>query len=137
MGAEWVLQLTPMIFTRIKAGMSEKTKNKYNMSNKNFSTVEINKTSPVFPFVYVKTLASMEKGRDLEAVSINGGLFSYQIEVTDNKSQETAREVMSEVIKVMKKMSFEVNAIPEFESTKDSYRCVARFRRTIDENDVL
>lgn len=137
MGAEWVMQLTPMVFTRIKNGISEKTKEKYRITNMNFSTVGSNKNTPTFPFIYINSLDPVERGRDLEGNSINGGLFAFQIEVTDNKSQDTASKIMEEIICTMKRMSFETVAMPRFESTKDSYRCIARFRRAIDENDIL
>lgn len=137
MGAEWVMQLTPMVFTRIKNGISEKTKEKYKITNANFSSVEINKNSPMFPFIYVNSLNPIERGRDLEGISINGGLFTFQIEVTDNKSQDTVGKIMKEIVCTMKKMSFETVVMPQFEATKDSYRCIARFRRAIDENDIL
>ena len=137
MGTEWITQLTPIVFTRIKNGITKKTKETYGLENKNFSTSESSKTSPVFPFVHVKQLQSVEQGKDLEGTSINGGLFTYQIRVTDNQSEEAVKKITNEIINVMKKMSFEVTSIPIFENTENAYRCVARFRRQIDQNDIL
>ena len=137
MGSEWIMQLLPMVFTRIKNGVTEKTKAKYNMGNDNFSTVGANKRPPAFPFVYVKMMTAAEKGRDLEATTINGGLFTFQVDVTDNSSQDVAKNVMNEIVQTMKRMSFEIVAMPDFESTKESHRCTARFRRAIDKNDIL
>ena len=134
MGADWVMQLTPMIFTRIKNDVSKKYKN---LTNDHFSSTGTVKTTPVFPFVYVQTLPSLEKGQDLEANYINSVLFALQIEVTDNKSFSNASGIMAEITKTMKKMSFEVTSIPIFENTENAYRCVARFRRQIDQNDIL
>lgn len=134
MGNEWIMQLTPMIFTRIKNDVSKRFAN---LTNANFSSTGTGKTPPEFPFVYVKELPSVEKGRDLEGASINSGLFSFQIEVTDNQSQSTASTIMSEVVKTMKRMSFEVVGIPLFDNTENSYRCISRFRRQIDQNDIL
>lgn len=134
MGADWVMQLTPMIFTRIKNDVSKKYKN---LTNDHFSSTGTVKTTPVFPFVYVQTLPSLEKGQDLEANYINSVLFALQIEVTDNKSSSNASGIMAEITKTMKKMSFEVTSIPIFENTENAYRCVARFRRQIDQNDIL
>ena len=137
MGTEWITQLTPIVFTRIKNGITKKTKETYGLENKNFSTSESSKTSPVFPFVHVKQLQSVEQGKDLEGTSINGGLFTYQIRVTDNQSEEAVKKITNEIINVMKKMSFEAVGFPMFESTRDYYESVARFRRAIDENDIL
>lgn len=137
MGVIWTMMVPSMIFTRIKNEFSAKTKEKYKMTDKNFSTVGSSDTPAVFPFVYVKTLASSEVGRDLEGTSINAELYSFQIEVTDNKAQTNVRNVMAEVLKVMKSMAFEVVGTPYYEDTKDVHRCTARFRRTIGENDIL
>ena len=134
MGAEWIMQLTPMIFTRIKNDVSKKYNN---LTNENFSSTGTGKTPAEFPFIYIQSLPAVEKGQDLEAISINSGLFTYQIEVTDNQTQSKANAIMTEIIKIMKRMSFEVVAMPIFENTESAYRCVARFRRQIDENDVL
>ena len=137
MGVIWTMMVPSMIFTRIKNEFSVKTKEKYKMTNKNFSTVGSSDTPAVFPFVYVQMLAPLETGRDLEGTSINAGIYTFQIDVTDNKSQSNARTVMMEVLKVMKKMAFQVTQMPIYEDTKDVHRCTARFRRTISENDIL
>lgn len=137
MGVIWTMMAPSMIFTRIKNEFSAKTKEKYKMTDKNFSTVGSSDTQAVFPFVYVQMLAPVETGRDLEGTSINAGIYTFQIDVTDNKSQSNARAVMTEVLKVMKKMAFQVTQMPIYEDTKDIHRCTARFRRTISENDIL
>jgi hypothetical protein len=137
MGVIWTMMVPSMIFTRIKNEFSAKTKEKYKMTDKNFSTVGSSDTPAVFPFVYVQMLAPLETGRDLEGTSINAGIYTFQIDVTDNKSQSNARTVMMEVLKVMKKMAFQVTQMPIYEDTKDVHRCTARFRRTISENDIL
>lgn len=137
MGVIWTMMVPSMIFTRIKNEFSVKTKEKYKMTDKNFSTVGSSDTPAVFPFVYVQMLAPLETGRDLEGTSINSGIYTFQIDVTDNKSQSNARAVMTEVLKVMKKMAFQATQMPIYEDTKDIHRCTARFRRTIGENDIL
>lgn len=137
MGVIWTMMVPSMIFTRIKNEFSAKTKEKYKMTDKNFSAVGSSDTPAVFPFVYVKMLTPLETGRDLEGISINAGIYTFQIDVTDNKSQSNARAAMTEVLRVMKKMAFQVIQMPVYEDTKDVHRCTARFRRTISENDIL
>ena len=65
-------------------------------TDRNFSTVGSSDTQAVFPFVYVQLLPSAEAGQDIEGNTINAGLFTFQIEVTDNQSQARAKDVMSE-----------------------------------------
>lgn len=138
MGVIWVMIIPSIIFTKIKTEFSTKLKEKYNMTDKNFSTVGSSDTPAVFPFVYLQSIEPIETGMDLEATNINGGIFSFQIDVTDNQSQYRAKEVMTEVLRIMKKMGFQCKPMPSFDdSVKDVKRMVARFQRVIDENDIL
>lgn len=137
MGVEWVSMLPSIVFSRIKNEFSSKLKTRYKMTDNNFSSVGSNDTPAVFPFVYVQFLPAVERGRDLEGTSINAALFTFQIDVTDNKSQSNAKTVAFEILRTMKSMGFEVTSMPSFESTKDTNRSTARYRRCISENDVL
>ena len=94
-------------------------------------------TPAVFPFVYVQTLPGAEQGIDMQGVSVNAGMFSFQIDVYSNKTQTEARNVMSEVRRIMKEMGFECNQMPSFENTKDVHRMTSRFRRLIGACDKL
>ena len=138
MGVIWVMAIPSIVFTRVKTEFSSKLKEKYSITGKNFSTVGSSDTPPVFPFIYLQSLEPTETGTDLEATNINGGIFSFQIDVTDNQSQSRAKEVMTEILRIMKKMGFKCSPMPSFDnSSKDVYRMVARFRKNIDENDIL
>lgn len=137
MGIEWVTRIPNKIFTRVKAEFSEKIKTKYKMTSSNFSTVGSSDTPAVFPFVCIQTLEPVETGEDLERTSINGGIFTFQVDVYDNVSQTNAKSVMTEVLRIMKSMGFKCISIPTFNSSKDVHRMTARFRRSIDENDIL
>ena len=84
MGVIWTMMVPSMIFTRIKNEFSAKTKEKYKMTDKNFSTVGSSDTPAVFPFVYVQMLAPVETGRDLEGTSINAGIYTFRIFALSN-----------------------------------------------------
>lgn len=135
--ADWTDRISSIVFTRIKNEFSSTLKTKYKMTDSNFSTVGSSDTPAVFPFVYVQILPGIETSEDLEGTSINGALFTFQIDVTDNKSQTRAKEVMSEIKRIMKRMSFKIVSMPNFTDTKDTHRVTARFRRQIDKNDTL
>lgn len=135
--SDWYIMIPLMVFTKLKQKFSQTIKDKYSMTDKNFSTVGSSDTPAVFPFVYFNSLPASEQGRDLEGISVNGALFSFQIDVYSNKTQSETRNVMKEVTRVMKSMGFEINPMPSFESTKEVHRMTARFRRSIDENDYL
>lgn len=138
MGNEWIMRIPLMVFTKIKQDFSENLKTKYSMADKNFTTVGSNDTPAVFPFVYVQLMSANEEGGDLEGTSINAGNFSIQIDVIDNQSQTRAREVMTELLGIMKSMRFQCITIPSFiTSTNDTHRMTARFSRVIGVNDAL
>ena len=134
--AEYWTDLIPdKVFSRIRAFFSQEIKSKYGMTSLNFSTEESNQSNPIFPFVYVQQLESPEVGMTLANDEINGVLFSFQVDVTDNIKRERAKTVMSEVVRIMKKMRFTVVGMPAPSSSNGVHRMTARFRRTIGGND--
>jgi len=134
----WIMLVPSLVFSRIKADFSPKLMSKHGMTGNNFSTVNKNNKDPTFPFVYVHQLASIEQGADLEGSTINAGMFTFQIDVYDNQSQSRAREVMGDLVRIMKSMRFQIASMPEFERDADGvYRSAARFKRVIGAGDVL
>ena len=135
--ADWTDRISSVVFTRIKNEFSSSLKTKYKMTSSNFSTVGSSDTPAVFPFVFIQFLPSAEVGQDLEGNEINAGLFACQVEVTDNVSQTRAKEVMSEVKRIMKSMRFTVQCTPTLEDTKDTHRTIMRCNRIIGSCDIL
>ena len=135
--ADWTDIISSNVFTRIKNEFSSSLKEKYKMKDENFSTVGSSDTPAVFPFVYIQLLPSTEQGQDLEGTTINAGLFTFQIEVTDNQTQARAKDVMSEVKRIMKSMRFTVQCTPTLEDTKDTHRAIMRCNRIIGSCDIL
>ena len=107
------------------------------MKDENFSTVGSSDTPAVFPFVYIQLLSSAEQGQDIEGNTINAGLFTFQIEVTDNQKQARAKDVMSEIKRIMKSMRFTVQPTPDIQDTKDTHRAIMRCNRIIGSCDIL
>ena len=135
--ADWTDRISSVVFTRIKNEFSSTIKKNYKMKDENFSTVGSSDTPAVFPFVYIQLLPSAEQGQDIEGNTINAGLFTFQIEVTDNQTQARAKDVMSEVKRIMKSMRFTVQCTPTLEDTKDTHRAIMRSNRIIGSCDIL
>ena len=135
--ADWTDRISSVVFTRIKNEFSSSLKEKYKMKDENFSTVGSSDTPAVFPFVYIRLLPSTEQGQDIEGNTINAGLFTFQIEVTDNKKQVIAKDVMSEVKQIMKSMRFTVQPTPDIQDTKGTHRAIMRCNRRIGSSDIL
>lgn len=134
--SDWIILIPSVVFSRILGEFSEEIKTSYGMTDYNFSTVNSFDKQPVFPFVNIHLLPAVEVAQDTENDTINGGLFTFQIDVYDNLSQNRAKKVMGEIVRIMKSMRFNIVAMPEFESN-DTHRCTARFRRTIGSEDAL
>ena len=135
--ADWTDRISSVVFTRIKNEFSSTLKTKYKITSSNFSTVGSSDTPAVFPFLYIQLLPSAEQGQDIEGNTINAGLFTFQIEVTDNQTQARAKDVMSEVKRIMKSMRFTVQCTPTLEDTKDTHRAIMRCNRIIGSCDIL
>ena len=135
--ADWTDRISSVVFTRIKNEFSSTLKSKYKMTSSNFSTVGSSDTPAVFPFVYIQLLPSAEQGQDIEGNTINAGLFTFQIEVTDNQSQTRAKDVMSEIKRIMKSMRFTIQPTPDIQDTKDTHRAIMRCNRRIGSDDIL
>lgn len=131
----WISDIESKIFTRVKVLGNKTLKEKY--PDIYFTDSDKTQTNPKFPTVYIHSTGGPEKNTDLENTTINSILCTLQIDVTDNQSQSRAKEVMDEVVGIMKKMSFTVNGTPQSDNTDSTYRQIARFRRTIDWNDTL
>lgn len=134
---EWIMTIPSFVFSKIKNGFSEDIKTEYNMGDANFSTSAVLNTTANFPFVYIKPTGGNEEGMDLTGDSINAARFTFQIEVSDNRSQARARKVMSEVISIMKQMKFELSGLPLTESTEDIHTITTRFERVIGGGDTI
>lgn len=131
----WTSDISSIVFTRIKAEGNKALKTKY--PNIDFTASDRSRADPQFPTVLVREIGSIERGQDLEGSFINAVLCTFQIDVSDNVNQNRAKDVMNEIVKIMKTMRFTATAMPEFQNTDSTFRCVARFRRMIGAGDIL
>lgn len=123
------------VFSRIKYDFSKKIKAKY--PNLEFTTSDLINSKSKFPNVYVHILPSPEIGQDLEGTSINGILANFQIKVSDNVNNERTKEVMNEVVRILKTMRFSINEMPYSENKEGTYYSLVRARRVIGASDIL
>lgn len=131
----WTKYLKSIIFTRIKTEGTKRLQKQF--PNINFTTNSKASTTPKFPTVYVKKLQGSERGRDLEGTSVNATVLGFQVEVTDNKSENNADTVAYAVYDIMKSMKFEAVGDPFSEDSGDAYRTVARYQRIVGAGDKL
>lgn len=142
----WTMDMADAIYARVVADFPERLKKKYKFQKMtvngvtqwlNFSKSSVSETKPLFPYITFIELSGSEKGRDLEGSSINAALFTFQIDVYDNAKEETTKECMAAIVKIMKSMMFQGNAMPSPDSIPQEYRSTARFSRVISEYDTI
>ena len=134
----WIFALLPKVFTKVKTEFSQTIKDKYSMTAKNFSTEDAMNVKPVFPFVWIQQISCQEVGNDIDNTDINAVNVTFQIETYDSDSASKAKECMTEAMRIMKSMRF--NVLPDsLISTKDDglHRVVMRFSRIIAYNDII
>lgn len=132
----WTMDIGSAVLSKLRSKGTKALVNDY--PNINFTDSDRAPSTPKFPTVYYHEISSPETGQTLDGASLNGMLYSVQIEVTDNGTTSlTTKTVMSKVVDIMKEMRFQVVGTPEFQNTQNVFRMVARFRRTIGYNDVI
>lgn len=133
---KWIYEMPLKVLGIIKKEITEETKTKFNITDRNFSTVGSSDTPAVFPFIYIKTLPISEVGRTFDTV-ISGVNVGFQIEVIDNQTQQNARKVMIEISDILTKYGFMSADFGFYEDTKDTHRLVSRFERVVGDSDTL
>lgn len=142
----WVSSISTTVYNRVVNEFFKNSLTRYGMTAykvgnyivcTNFSTSQISETAPKFPYVSIIELPGAERGQTLEGDSINGGLFTFQVDVIHNEKESIPQQIMNDIVPIMKSMRFQLTAMPSFDSKPQEYRKTARFSRVISGNDVL
>lgn len=130
--------LDSQIFSKVANYVVDEYGGRFSMTiTDNFSSTKNDPTGARFPFVYVGLINASENSTDLERSRLNGGLYTYQVNVYDNTSQAKAKQIMDSVVDAMKQMSFTSTSLPINASDGTKYMMIARFQRFIDEGDTI
>lgn len=142
----WTMDLPDSIYGRLVSEFPERLKKKYKFQKVtvngvtqwlNFSKSSVSESPALFPYITFLELPGQERGQTLEGDSINAALFTFQIDVYDNAKEETTKECMAEIVKIMKSMRFNAKAMPAPDSRPQEYRSTARFSRLIGSSDII
>lgn len=107
------------------------------LDDSNFSTRKSTPSDSELPFVYLKRINGIEFANDLEAVDLHGGLYTYEVRVTSNVSQDEVSTIMNEVTKAMKSMAFVATSLPIYLDTDNLHIKAARWQREFDDEDTI
>ena len=103
-----------------------------------FTDQAVVRKPPSFPCVEITELPGVEAGMTLENEDVAGYLATFQVKVYSEKSEDVARDVMSEIANHFKKdLHFSMTAMPITTQNGDNWVGVIRFRRMIGGGDKL
>lgn len=129
----WVFALENRIYTIVKKRCYTTLKAKF--PDIEFTQTNRSKQTPHFPTVYIHALPGAEAGQDLSGDGINAVLYTMQIDVTSNTTQNDVNAVVSELVKQFKTLRFSINQFPDISTTTDTFRSVVRVQRLIGADD--
>ena len=136
--SDWVYSIESKIFTIVKTRLTNALSGTY----PKLLVTQQQKLNdePQFPTVYIQMLDSPEVGSDLENVTINGILSTFEIHITVSKAQGLSglRKVQAAVTDNFKQLRFNMVTRGEFtRETDDTYTSISRFRRVIGGNEEI
>ena len=94
--------LGTVVFSIVKAKAKPKLESKYPTIY--FTSNGKKLSDAIFPTVYIHRMAAAERGADLEGLSVNATLETFQVDVFTNTSQSDVGRIMSVEADVFKEM---------------------------------
>lgn len=130
---DWYWNIEDKVYSIIK----DRLESKYTADYPNFNVTNTDEVvdNPMFPTVFVETLEGLEKGQDLENKTVNAVLAAFQIKITTNTKRSDLREIVNDVISIMKELGFNTIGMPVPVDDKLLYSYTTRFRRMIGSAD--
>lgn len=127
----WYMQIQSKVFTQIQYMMKKKYANlKCTTKNENGMPAE-------FPTLYLHELEPIERGQDLTNETVNAVLSTVEIQVWTNTTEDDCRKIMAEAVDQMKKLQFNIIAMPVIKTNDKISWGVMRGRRMVGNGDKL
>ena len=134
MSERWYEQVESRVLTLVRYRMQRALQGKTSKTIK-FTSDGESDAAPYFPTCYIHALQAMETGGDLEGRTINGMVFTIEVQTYCRDRQECIM-IMNEAVYQMKQLAFEATAMPIVSTINNVANGVARLRRTIGAGDV-
>lgn len=131
--ASWNL-IDSRVISAIKTGLIAKHPK---FTDDNFTSLDVQESTAVFPMIKIKVASMPERGMDFEGDTINAVDTTFQIDVMTNKSQDTANKIVEEIIPIMKRMRFQITSMPISSKEGDVFRSVIRCKRSVGSGDSI
>jgi len=135
---DWVYSIESKIYTIVKTRLENSLKTTY-PSMVITQQQRLNDDTSL-PSVFIKMLDSPEVGADLNNLTVNAMLVTFETHITVSKDMGLTglRKIASEVLGNFKKLRFNVGMRGEItRETTDTYTIISRFNRVIGGNEEI
>lgn len=138
---DWVLDIEPKIYTIVKTRLKTALSSTY----PNLLVTQEQKLNDDtnLPSIYIKMLDSYEIGADLNNLTVNAMMITFEVHVTiakdgQNNGLTGLRKISKSVLDNFKKLRFNMVMRGEItKETSDTCKMISRFRRTIGGNEEI
>ena len=127
----WYTQIQSRVFTQIQYMLKKK------YANLTCTTVNESETPARFPTMYLHELQPLEIGQDLTNESVNAIRCTFEIQVWSNVSEEECRNIINSALNEMKRLRFNISAMPLIQSSNKIAWGVIRCTRVIGNSDDI
>lgn len=132
----WTSKIFTIVYSRIVANGKIRLQTKY--PNIRFVDSTPQSTTKKFPTVIISELTSAERGKTLEGNVVKATTSDIQIDVITNTNQNDANYVADVCYDLISQMCYTATMRPLANSTEQGeYRTIARYQRTIADEDIL
>lgn len=133
----WYSEVESTIFTHLEYALVLKTDAPFpeltcTTSSQNESIEGVG----VFPTLYIHLLPPLEIGQTLYNTDITAIRATIELQVFSDKSEKECRKIITECIKEMKKLHFNVAMFPDPQTVNKKYYAISRFTRIIASGDA-
>lgn len=127
----WWTEIEYKVFTYIKYYMSDI------YPEMNFTTKNQNIDDIEFPTLLLHELTPVETGQDLDNTTVNAIISTIEIVVYTDTTETECKEIIGEATSLMKRLRFNISALPIVTTNNNISMAVARFNRVIGMDDTL
>lgn len=131
----WFSEIEDKVLNFVRYELAKKSGAKY--PGLNVTSTSKDDKPDKFPTLYIHELSPIETGNDLNNVTVNAVLSTFEIQIWTDTNEPECKEIMSDAINAMKKMRFSVTMFPNVMTTNNTPFAIARFRRMIGSGDQL
>lgn len=135
MDETWFSKIEGKVITQVQYMLQSRAEAPY--PTLKVTSVNQASTPAVFPTMYIHELEPVERGQDLDNVTLNAVLHTMEIQVWTDKGQSECRGILAATINEMKRLRYNIVMFPTIKTDSGISWGVIRARRVVGANDIL